>query len=72
MVGIELMKDRDGKISYPWEDKMGIRVILEARKRGLILRPLGNVIVLLPPLSLSLEEIDFLLGVTYESIRIVT
>ncbi|MBI4410892.1 MAG: adenosylmethionine--8-amino-7-oxononanoate transaminase [Deltaproteobacteria bacterium] len=72
MVGIELMKDRDGKISYPWEDKMGIRVILEARKRGVILRPLGNVIVLLPPLSLSLEEIDFLLGVTYESIRIVT
>lgn len=65
MVGIELK-------SYPLEAKMGIRVILEARKRGVILRPLGNVIVLMPPLSITMEEIDFLLKVAYESIETVT
>ena len=70
MVGIELMKDSSQP--YPWEDKMGIKVILEARKRGVILRPLGNVIVLLPPLSLTIEEIDLLLEVTFESIKVVT
>jgi len=72
MVGVELMQDRDKKKTYPLEDKMGVQVILEARKRGLILRPLGNVIVLMPPLSLSVEEIDLLLDSTYESIRVVT
>ncbi|MBI2339022.1 MAG: adenosylmethionine--8-amino-7-oxononanoate transaminase [Deltaproteobacteria bacterium] len=72
MIGIELMKDRQAKEPYPWEDKIGIKVILETRKRGVILRPLGNVIVLLPPLSLSVAEIDLLLEVTFESIRVVT
>ena len=68
MVGIELVRDCATGEPYPLEERIGHRVILEARKRGVILRPLGNVIVLMPPLSLSFKEIDFLLDVTYESI----
>ncbi|MBI4287197.1 MAG: aminotransferase class III-fold pyridoxal phosphate-dependent enzyme, partial [Chloroflexi bacterium] len=72
MVGIELVRDPDTKEAYPYEDKIGIRVIREARKRGVIIRPLDNVIVLMPPLSISMEELGRLLDVTYESIRVVT
>jgi adenosylmethionine-8-amino-7-oxononanoate aminotransferase len=72
MVGIELVSDRDRKKPYPEEAKAGIRVIQEARKRGLIIRPLGDVIVLMPPLSISFKELDRLLEITYDSIKVVT
>ncbi len=72
MVGIELVVDRRSKEPFPPEEKVGHRVILEARKRGLIIRPLGNVVVLMPPLAISTEEIDRLCDIAFESIRVVT
>ncbi|MDP3143457.1 MAG: adenosylmethionine--8-amino-7-oxononanoate transaminase [Candidatus Omnitrophota bacterium] len=72
MAGIELVKDKKSKISYRFEDKIGIKVYREARKYGIILRPLGNVIVLMPPLSISLEELNQLLKTTYQAIKMVT
>ena len=61
MVGIELR----GCL----EDRRGARVCQLVRKYGVILRPLGNVIVLMPPLSISVEELDFLLMATYRAIE---
>jgi len=72
MVGIELVVDKTTKEEYPFGDKIGIRVIQEARRRGLILRPLGNVIVLMPPLGISLAELSEILSITYHSIKKVT
>ena len=72
MVGIELVRDPDTKKSYPYGAKIGIKVTREARKRGLIIRPLGDVMVLMPPLSMSYEEMDKLLDITYHSIQAVT
>jgi adenosylmethionine-8-amino-7-oxononanoate transaminase len=72
MVGIELVRDRTVKEPYPLETKTGIRVTQEARKRGVILRPLGNVIVLMPPLAISLKELDKLIDCVHDSIREVT
>jgi len=72
MVGIELVTDRATKNPYPWEDKIGIKVTSEARERGIIIRPLGNVIVLMPPLSIEEEDLNSLLDITYQSIREVT
>ncbi len=71
MVGIELVKNSRTKTVHPPKERIGHRVILEARKRGVILRPLGNVIVLMPPLSITPGEIDFLAGVVAESIKAV-
>jgi adenosylmethionine-8-amino-7-oxononanoate aminotransferase len=68
MVGIELVRDRETRESFPPGSRTGHRVILEARKRGVILRPLGDVVVLMPPLCISLEELETLARVTYESI----
>ncbi len=72
MVGIELVKDSASKEPYAWEEKIGIRVCEEVRKYGVILRPLGNVIVLMPPLAIGLREIDKLLEATYLAIDEVT
>src|SRR6185503_18424512 len=51
MVGIELVEDKAGRTNYPVEQRIGHRVIREARKRGIMIRPLGDVIILMPPLS---------------------
>lgn len=72
MVGIELVKDKENKKPYPWEDNMGHRVILEARKNGLVIRPLGNVIVLMPVLSMTIPELGRVLDTTYNAIVKVT
>lgn len=72
MAGIELVRDKKTKDSYPWEEKIGVRVIMKAREKGAILRPLGPVIVLMPPLSIEEGELHKLLDITYESIKEVT
>ena len=72
MVGIELVADRKTKKAYPAQERIGHRVILEARKHGVIIRPLGDVIVLMPPLSIREKEIDTLCSVVFDAIRTVT
>lgn len=72
MVGIELVANRQSKADFQPELKIGHKVILEARKHGVIIRPLGNIIVLMPPLSISMDELDKLCTVTFEAIRAVT
>jgi len=49
--------------------RLGHRVTVEARKRGAIVRPLGDVVVLMPPLSISEEELRSLTRIAAESIR---
>ena len=58
MAGIELVRDRATKEPYPWEERRGMRVCDFARGEGVLLRPLGNVLVIMPPLAISLEQID--------------
>jgi len=70
--GIELVRDKETRAPYPWEERVGVRVCMEARKHGLFLRPLGNVIVIFPPLSISLEEMEILMDGIHSSIRSIT
>ena len=62
MVGIDL-GEHDPKL------RLGHRVVLEARRRGVIVRPLGDVIVLMPPLSISKRDLRRLVEVAGQSIR---
>ena len=71
MVGIELAQDAASRRPFPLARRIGKQVILEARKRGVILRPLGDVIILMPPLSTTAEELEWLVKVTAESIQAV-
>jgi adenosylmethionine-8-amino-7-oxononanoate aminotransferase len=72
MVGIELVLNRETKEPFPFERRIGHQVTLEARKRGLIMRPLGNVVVMMPPLSTPDALLRDMAQFTYESIRAAT
>ncbi|HWP65706.1 MAG TPA: adenosylmethionine--8-amino-7-oxononanoate transaminase [Candidatus Limnocylindria bacterium] len=72
MVGIELVADRHRRTPYEPAARIGQRVVAAARRRGVVLRPLGNVIVLMPPLAISLAETDLLLDVVRDAIAEVT
>ncbi len=72
MIGIELVEDKAALKAYPSARRVGHQVTREARKKGIIIRPLGDVIILMPPLTMSEEELKNLLDVTRKSIRAVT
>ncbi len=72
MVGIEIVENAGTKRSYAPGRRIGMRVALEARRHGVLLRPLGDVMVLMPPFVITLDEIDKLLDVTYTCIDSVT
>ena len=72
MVGIELVRDRASRQPYAAAERIGMRVVKQARLQGVILRPLGNVIVLMPPLSITETELARLCAVTRAAIAEVT
>ncbi|HAO92939.1 MAG TPA: adenosylmethionine--8-amino-7-oxononanoate transaminase [Deltaproteobacteria bacterium] len=72
VAGIEIVKDRATKEPFPPSERIGHRVAMEARGRGLIIRPLGDVIVLIPPLSVKEAEIKKMLKTVFDSVRKVT
>ena len=70
MIGaVELFKDVTTKEPYPLTDKMGIKVCAEMRERGVLTRPIGNTIVLMPPYCIGAAQLDRVLSVLAESIR---
>lgn len=68
MVGIELVRDKRTKKPYPLKEKMGWKVCYRARQKGLLIRPLGNVVVLMPPLGISRQELQKMIHIITESI----
>lgn len=72
VAGIELVRNKETKEPYSWEEKIGVKVCLEARQRGLISRPLDNVIVIMPPLSINTSQLNRMMDIIYESIETIT
>ena len=72
MIGIELVRDRDGLIPFDLKLRLGHEVTRAARRRGVILRPLGDVIVLMPAPAMPVELVDRLCDVALECIDEVT
>ncbi len=69
MVGIELVRNKTTKEPYPMKARIGHRVAAAARTRGLLIRPLGNIIVLLPPLSTSQKVLTKMVDILSDSIK---
>ncbi|WP_027181834.1 adenosylmethionine--8-amino-7-oxononanoate transaminase [Oleidesulfovibrio alaskensis] len=72
MTGIELVEDRATRRPYPFALRTAHKVVLAARRRGVIIRPLGDVLVLMPPLSITAQECGLLVEATAEAIQEVT
>ena len=70
MVGaVELVQNKTTKEEFSSQLKVGIRVCKAALKHGVILRPLVNTIVIMPPLSITIAELDQLMDAVYSAIR---
>jgi len=70
--GIELVADRASKRPYPWAEKRGMRVCQHALTAGVWLRPLGNIVVIMPPLAISLAELDTICDAVEQGIEVAT
>ncbi len=69
MVGIELCRDRDRAESFDFSRRTGAAVCAAMREKGLIIRPLGDVIVLMPIPAMTHEILEEMLGIVVEGIR---
>ena len=72
MVGIELVADRGSREPFPERLQVGAEVARATRPRGAIVRPLGDVVVLLPPLAMTEAELGRLVGATAAAIEEAT
>jgi len=72
MAGIELVRDRGSKVPYPAAARVGHRVCMAARDEGIIIRPLGDTVVLMPPLAATRRQLEDLVEATGRALRRVT
>lgn len=72
VAGVELVKDKKTKEPYQSKERVGYRACLAARKYGVLLRPLGDVIVIMPPLSIKAGELKKVLDAAFKGIKEVT
>jgi adenosylmethionine---8-amino-7-oxononanoate aminotransferase len=72
VAGLDLVADKASGRAYPWQEKRGTRACLAARAHGALLRQLGDTVVLMPPLSITLDEIDTLAAAAEAGIREAT
>jgi adenosylmethionine-8-amino-7-oxononanoate aminotransferase len=68
IAAIEMVRDKATRAAYPSDERRGLRVYLHGLQRGVILRPLGNVIYFMPPYCITPDEIDFMVEVAIEGI----
>ena len=69
MAGIEIVKDKKTRESFSPAEKVGQRIVRKVREQGILLRPLGDVVVLMPPLSSTEAEIERLVCAVDGAIR---
>ncbi|RKL64870.1 adenosylmethionine--8-amino-7-oxononanoate transaminase [Salipaludibacillus neizhouensis] len=72
MCGIELVQSKETKEAYPNEKRVGYQVSLKMRELGMLTRPMGDVIVFMPPLVSTKEELEAMVAIMKEAINEVT
>ncbi len=72
ILAIEMVQNRNTHAPFPWQQRRGLRVYQYGLERGVLLRPLGNVIYFMPPYVITQEEISLLAEVATEGINRAT
>ncbi len=72
ILAIEMVKDRAGREPFPWQQRRGLEVYRHGLARGVLLRPLGNVVYFMPPYVIEETEIDLMARVAAEGIDLAT
>jgi adenosylmethionine-8-amino-7-oxononanoate aminotransferase len=60
ILAIELIRNKAAREPYPWQERRGLRAYRHALGRGVLLRPLGNVVYFMPPYVITPDEIRYL------------
>jgi adenosylmethionine-8-amino-7-oxononanoate aminotransferase len=71
IAAVELVADKETKEEFPFEKRVGYQIYQEGLKRGVLMRPLGNVIYFIPPLVISTDEIKMMIDTAYDCIQAV-
>jgi adenosylmethionine---8-amino-7-oxononanoate aminotransferase len=71
-VAIELVRNKATREPYPWAERRGLAIYRHALSRGVLLRPVGNVVYFMPPYVIAPEEIDLMVQVAHEGIGLAT
>jgi adenosylmethionine-8-amino-7-oxononanoate aminotransferase len=69
ILAIELVKNKATKEPFPWQERRGLRVYQYALSKGVLLRPLGNVIYFMPPYVITEQELQLLADVAWQGIQ---
>ncbi|HET7923834.1 MAG TPA: aminotransferase class III-fold pyridoxal phosphate-dependent enzyme, partial [Rhodanobacteraceae bacterium] len=69
IAAIELVRDKRTREPFPSAERRGLRVYRHGLDRGVVLRPLGNVVYFMPPFCVTTGEIDLMIDVAIESIE---
>jgi len=72
VAGLDLVADRGTATPYPWAEQRGTRACLAARPHGALVRQLGDTVVVMPPLCITLDELDTLVAAVEAGIRAAT
>jgi adenosylmethionine-8-amino-7-oxononanoate aminotransferase len=72
ITAIELVKNKATREPYPWQDRRGLTVYRHGLERGVLLRPIGNVVYFMPPYVITPDEIDLMVTVAREGIEKAT
>ena len=68
---IELVEDKATKKPFDSKLRIGYQIYKEALKKGVILRPLGDVIYFNPPLIIQKDDMDYVVNVAYECMKMI-
>lgn len=69
ILAIELVKNKQTREPYPWQERRGLKVYQYALTKGVLLRPLGNVVYFMPPYIITEDELDVLADVAWQGIQ---
>jgi adenosylmethionine-8-amino-7-oxononanoate aminotransferase len=69
MAGIEIVKDKTAKESFPAAKTIGTRLCASMRTDGLMLRPLGDCIVIMPPVAIDIDLLEKILQTIHKAIE---
>lgn len=72
IVAIEMIKNKNTKEHYPWQERRGLKVYQHALQNNVLLRPLGNVVYFMPPYVITKEQIDQMINVAWQGINLAT
>jgi adenosylmethionine-8-amino-7-oxononanoate aminotransferase len=72
ILAIEMIKNKTLQEPYPWQQRRGLQVYRHALAKGVLLRPLGNVIYFMPPYVISEEELHFVANTAWDAIQLAT